>query len=321
MIEHVVMMAAHLTGPMEKLTRTRPKAMFPILGKPMIAHAMEPYYQAGVRRFTVVIGEREGSVPGWLSEHWHPDSEVQFAAQGHRRGSAATLFASQGAVDEPFLIAPCDRLLPVEQAQALLGYFDTYPNDAAMVSMRHAPDREEAIAGVLLDPRGQVVYVAEWPTDAHQDHLTTLPIYGLTPKVFEYLEHVPVIGERGQRALASAIQVMIDDRLPVGAVKVVGCVELDGPDDLLAANMRALAALDKPVLRSDLPPSTKVVPPVQVDAGVIVGEHVQLGPNVYLESGSRIGSGVTLRDSLVLGVRVGGGQQIEGQIVSRDTPK
>jgi NDP-sugar pyrophosphorylase family protein len=287
----------------------------------MIAHAMEPYYQAGVRRFTVVIGEREGSVPGWLSEHWHDDAKVQFAAQGHRRGTAATLFASQGAVDEPFLIAQCDRLLPVEQAQALLGYFDTYPNDAAMVSMRHAPDHEEEIAGVLLDPRGQVVYVAEWPTNAHQDHLTTLPIYGLTPKVFDYLEHVPVIGERGQRALASAIQAMIDNRLPVGAVKVMGCVELDTPDDLLAANMRALAELDQPVLLSNLPPTTTIIPPVQVDAGVSVGERVKLGPNVYLESGSRIGRKVALRDSLVLGVRVGGGQQFDGQIVSRDTPK
>jgi NDP-sugar pyrophosphorylase family protein len=321
MIEHVVMMAAHLTGPMETLTRTRPKAMFPILGRPMIAHALDPYYQAGVRRFTVVIGEREGSVPGWLSAHWHADAAVRFNALGHRRGSAATLFASRGAVDEPFLIAPCDRLLPVEQARALLGYFDTYPNDAAMVSMRHALDQEEEIAGVLLDPRGQVVYVAEWPTSAHQDYLTTLPIYGLTPRVFDYLEHLPVIGGRGQRALASAIQAMIDDRLPVGAVKVVGCVELDGPDDLLAANMRALAALDQPVLLSDLPTSTTIIPPVQVDAGVSVGERVRLGPNVYLESGSRIGRDVTLRDSLVLGVRVGSGQQIEGQIVSRDTPK
>jgi UDP-3-O-[3-hydroxymyristoyl] glucosamine N-acyltransferase len=107
----------------------------------------------------------------------------------------------------------------------------------------------------------------------------------------------------------------------VGAVKVVGCVELDGPDDLLAANMRALAGLDQPVLLSDLPPSTTVVPPVRVDAGVAVGERVRLGPNVYVESGSRIGREVTLRDSLVLGVRVGSGQQIEGQIVSRDTPK
>jgi NDP-sugar pyrophosphorylase family protein len=69
---------------MDRLTTTRPKAMLPILGQPTIARVMDGYYRAGIRRFTVVVGEQEGAVAAWLSASWHSDVKLPFAMQGSR---------------------------------------------------------------------------------------------------------------------------------------------------------------------------------------------------------------------------------------------
>ena len=57
MIEHVLVMAAGRGQRMGNLTRTRPKALLPIMGRPMIVRVMDCFYEAGIRRFTVVVGE------------------------------------------------------------------------------------------------------------------------------------------------------------------------------------------------------------------------------------------------------------------------
>ena len=318
MIEHVVVMAASPSRRMEALTRTRPKAMLPVLGKPVVARVMEDFYRAGIRRFTVVIGEKEGSVAMWLKERWYVDAAVAFAPQGHRRGTLSALFAVRDLIHEPFIITSCDNLVPAEHIHQLSRYFETHPGDTAVLSLYYAPEEVVESAGVLLDPRGHVMYISEQPTGAHQDFRTALPIYGFKPEVFDYLDRVPVREESGGRMLAMAIQAMIDDGENVGALETDERLRLDTPDDLLAACVALMNRSVAPAVLSELPRTVEVIPPVVIDAGVTVANHVTLGPNVYLESGSRIGANSTLKNTLVLGRHVGAGQDLDGEIVDED---
>lgn len=319
MIEHVIVMATRPRGSLESLTRTRPKAMLPILGKPVIARVMNAYYQAGARRFTVVVGEQEGGVIEWLSRRWYPDARVEFAPQGHWRGTASALFAARSLIDGPFVVAPCDYLLPQEHVARLCHYFDTHPGDVAVLSLYHTPGQAEPAAGVLLDPRGYVIYVSERPVNGHQDFMTALPVYGFTPRVLDYLDRVPVMEDSGQRTLATALQMMIDDGGLVGALRAGWCIPLERPDDLMRANLHFLTEMKAPSLLSELPTSVEIIPPVRIDGGVVVGDGAKLGPNVYVESGSVIGPRALVRDALVLGGRVAAGQRVEGKIVSEET--
>jgi mannose-1-phosphate guanylyltransferase len=317
-IEHVIVMAASPGRDMESLTRTRPKAMLPIVGKPMIVRVMNSFYKAGIRRFTVVVGEREGSVAEWLSSKWHPDAQLAFAPQGHRRGTASTLFATRSLIDGPFIIASCDTLVPEEHVTRLCQYFEKYPVDATALSLYYAPEQVTGVVSVLLDPRGRVIYISEKKAGGHQAHMTALPIYGFTPKVLDYLDRVPVVEESGERPLTTAIQMMIDDRLPVGAIEAAWAFYLDTPDALMRASRHFLSQLKMPSLLSDVPTSVEITPPVHIDPGVIVGERARIGPNVYLETGSVIGYEAVLKDALVLGRQVGSKQKIEAEIVDKD---
>lgn len=318
MIEHVVVMTAGRGERMGALTRTRPKAMLPILGKPMVARVMDGFYGAGVRRFTVVVGEQDGSVAGWLSRKWHPDVDFDFVPQGHHRGTASALFAARQMLDEPFVVASCDNLIPENLVTHIRTYFDTYPCDVAVLSLLYAPGEVKESSGVLRDPRGHVIYISEKPVAAHQDFMTAIAVYGFTPRVLEYLDQVPITVE-GERVLTTAIQTMIDDGLPVGGVETEWRIHLTRPNDLLRANMRYLAEMGEGTsLMSEILPSVQIIPPVYVDPGVLVGPDVIVGPNVYLETGSVIGPGATLQDCVVLGARVSAGQQVKKKIVIKE---
>lgn len=317
-INHVIIMAAAPSRKMERLTGSRPAAMLPILGKPTIAWVMDGYYKAGIRRFTVVVGEREGSVAGWLSSNWHKDAKLNFAPQGPQRGTASTLYATRSLIDGPFLIASCDILLPEEHAEKLAAYFDTHPSDVAALNLFYAPDDVSSGANVLLDPRGNVVYISERPTGGHQDNMTALPLYAFTPAILDYLDRVPVVEQSGERALAAGIQLMIDDKKVVGALETGWRIRLNDPEDLLMANILLMANDSQPVLGSPVPSSAKVTPPVHIDPGVMIGQGVSLGPNVYVETGSIIGANANISESIILGVRVGAGQIISREVVNRE---
>lgn len=318
MIDHVVVMAALPNHQLGSLTRTRPVALLPVVGRPLIARVMDAYYHAGARRFTVVVGETEGSVVTWLQEHWRDDAELSFAPQGHRRGTASTLFAARHLIHSPFVLAPCDILIAGEYAEALLRGFDAYPRDAAILSLSAAEPAEPNGANVLLNPRGQVMLVTERPLEATQHGLNALPIYALTPLVLDYLDRVTVEAGSGQHPLTVALQGMIDDGLLVGGVQTDSAQRVDSPQALRAANIAILSKQKHPALWSSLPPSVKVANSVAVDPGVQVGEGVELGPNVYLERGTTVGAGARLSNTVVLGRRIGPGVVVEDNVVNED---
>ncbi|GAB4469297.1 MAG: NDP-sugar synthase [Anaerolineae bacterium] len=318
MIEHVIVMAASPDRSMEALTRTRPRAMLPILGKPLVAWVMDGYYNAGIRRFTVVVGEREGDVAIWLAERWHKDARVDFAPQGHRRGTASTLFATRHLIDGPVIITSCECLVSEEHVHTLATYFERRSSDVAALSLYHAPEEAPETAGVLLDPRRRVMLISEKPLGAHQDYMIALPVYAFTPRVLDYLDRVPVVSESGARVLTTAIQMMIDDGGLVGAVEASWRLRLATPDDLRRANLEMLTRLEEPHIKSKVPESAAIIPPVYIEERVTIGQHVTIGPNVYIEQGSVIGARSILEDSVVLGCQIGAGMTVRAEVVGED---
>jgi NDP-sugar pyrophosphorylase family protein len=148
--------------------------------------------------------------------------------------------------------------------------------------------------------------------------MTALPIYGFTPTILGYLDRVPVMEQSGERALAAGIQMMIDDGLVVGALETGWRIQLNDPDDILTANILLMAKDSLPVLNSPVPASATVIPPVHVDADVMIGQGASLGPNVYIETGSVIGANAKISESVILGVRIGAGETIQREVVDQE---
>lgn len=111
-----VIMAA---GKGTRLKSERPKVLHEVLGKPMIAYAVDAALDAGAKRVVVVLGYGRERVQTWLEEN--RDSErVKFAVQENQFGTAHAVYSAREYFDDaPQYTAILSGDVPNMNAEAL----------------------------------------------------------------------------------------------------------------------------------------------------------------------------------------------------------
>jgi len=205
-----------------------PKALAPVLGRPLLAYTLEALAQAGVHQAYVVLGYRGAEIeaalaglgPGGPSLHvvWNPD---------YRLPNGSSLAAARAAVAQaPFLLLMADHLLSVEAIRRMLGAEQRF---AIGVDRGPLPaSRLTDATRVRLRPDGLVAAFGKrlrrW------DGIDT-GIFRCHPDVFA------VIDELGVDSELSAIMTRVAARQPFHAVDLSGAfwLDVDTPADLREA--------------------------------------------------------------------------------------
>jgi NDP-sugar pyrophosphorylase family protein len=88
----------------------------------------------------------------------------------------------------------------------------------------------------------------------------------------------------------------------VRGVFVESRLTVTGPADLLDINRHYLmSGDDRPQLAPNtVAPNTRMITPLRIESGVVIGADCTIGPNVYIERNCQIGAGSTIRDAVVL---------------------
>jgi bifunctional UDP-N-acetylglucosamine pyrophosphorylase/glucosamine-1-phosphate N-acetyltransferase len=134
----------------------------------------------------------------------------------------------------------------------------------------------------------------------------------------DYLPEVP-LSARGEYELQDAIQMLIDRDGNVGSILIDRRLTLTNAVDLLSLNQEYLTRGDG---RPQLEPHTvgirtKLITPLRIEQGTVIGEDCVVGPNVYIERDCQLGDGVVLRNAVVLrGVTVPDGTTVENQVLA-----
>ncbi|MGH2608917.1 MAG: NTP transferase domain-containing protein [Tepidiformaceae bacterium] len=115
-----VVLAAGDGGRLGPHTELLPKALVPVMGRPIIQYTLEALAEAGVDEAIVVTGYRERQLLAALRES--PDvPRLRFVSNPEfRRGASLSLMAARPAVDaEHFLLVMADHLFSVELLRQL----------------------------------------------------------------------------------------------------------------------------------------------------------------------------------------------------------
>jgi bifunctional UDP-N-acetylglucosamine pyrophosphorylase/glucosamine-1-phosphate N-acetyltransferase len=315
-IEQAVILAAGRGTRLGPLTKDRPKSMLPVLGKPIVVRVMDRMREAGIRRFVVVVGERDGAVASYLSSSWYPDTQVRFALQTVPTGTVDALLLAKPFIDGPFLLSAVDNLTSPEHVHNLIARFHEAPDSLATLSLIASTSEQiRKSAGVVVE-ENRITAVEEKPENP-RGAWASIMLYAFSQHMFDYLPHVQV-SDRGERELVSAIQAGIADGHHVGYAATDWRLHLTRELDLLAINRQLLSEGRDAHILSEIPGSVHIIPPVRIDPHVSVGQDAHIGPNVYLEAGATIGQGAILRNSLVLqDATVPAGEQVVNEIISR----
>jgi len=308
-----VILAAGRGSRMQGLTVSRPKAMLPVVGKPIVARVVEQLRQADILRIIVVIAPDDVHLRRYFAATPPAGVSLKFVEQPHAGGMAHALMQAAPFIDEPFVVTACDSLYPDRFYIELVAAHQQQATPATLAVMQLPPDVIPRASSVEI-MHGRVTRIVEKPSPAEApSDIGSLALYAFDPVLLAHLQHVPV-SARGEMELQDAMQMMIVDAGGLGYVQTPWRWELTVPADLLELNLWWLQ--QSPALNV-APAGALAVPPVFVGPDTAIPPNVRLGPGVYIETGAVIGAGAWLQNAVVLqdGV-VEAGASVENELVS-----
>lgn len=253
-------------------TLTRPKALLPVAGRPILAHIVDDLACAGVDRFVIVVGYHGQAVRGWFAAE-RPDLAITYVEQAERLGLGHAIWTAREAVGRaPFFCVLGDTILKADY-RALLGC----PDNLIAVCEVDDPRR----FGVVIKRGGQVAGFVEKP-EVPPSNLAVVGAYLLRDggALFDAMETVIAAGRRtrGEFQLTDGLQLMLERGHAFVTEEVSGWYDCGKADTWLATN-RVL--LDRDGQRTD-----HGAVQIHRSARVVesrLGPHVSVGPGAVIE--------------------------------------
>jgi bifunctional UDP-N-acetylglucosamine pyrophosphorylase/glucosamine-1-phosphate N-acetyltransferase len=297
-----VILAAGKGSRLHPITVNRSKAMLPILGRPIVARVMEDLWVHGVGDFVLVVSPEDREIIRYFQREADLDADVRFVYQRERLGMADALRQAVPLIEDDFALSACDNLVSAEHVRRMLVAWQSEPRpNAVLTLMPVEPDRLGSV-GIVEREGPWVTRIVEKPEPENApSDISSLPLYIFSRRILAYLPEV-TLSRRGEYELQDAIQMLIERDGRVAGVMTDHRLTLTHATDLLAINRHYLTHGDgRPQLApSTVGPETRLITPLRIEAGTVIGAHCVIGPNVYVERGCHIGDGVTLENAVVL---------------------
>ncbi len=313
-----VILAAGKGSRLQPITLKRSKAMLPILGKPMVERVMEMMGRNGVDDFIVVVSPDDRDIIRYFHRESQLEGDVRFVFQSERLGMANALTCAAPLITSDFILSACDNLVLEEDMARLIAMWQTLSPLNGLLTLM--PVEQERLGSVgLVEMEGPFVKrIIEKPKpEEAPSNISSLPLYCFSPRILSYLPEVPR-SPRGEYEIQDAIQMLIDRDGEVRGMTITGRLTVTNAADLLALNRRYLTQGDgRPQLAPyTVGPGTRLITPLRIEEGAMIGENCTIGPNVYIERDCHIGNNVTLCNTILLReVVVADGARIEDQVI------
>jgi NDP-sugar pyrophosphorylase family protein len=317
-MQGVVLAAGHGIR-LQPITRTRSKAMAPILGKPIVERVMDNLVANGVDDFVLVVSPDDHRITRHFREESEIEADVHFVHQPERLGMANALECAAPLISDDFVLSACDNLISAEDVGRLLAAWQASPSPSAVLTLMPVePERWGSIGIVEMDGPWVTRIVEKPSPEEAPSNISSLPLYCFSRRILDYLPEV-LPSPRGEYELQDAIQMLIQRDGRVRGVTVQRRLTLTNPGDLLTINRHYLASdQDLPqVAPRSVGRNTQLITPLCLERGTVIGDDCLIGPNVYVERDCRIGNRVALRNAIVLrGTVVPDGCVLHDRVVS-----
>lgn len=312
-----VILAAGKGTRLHPVTATRSKAMAPIAGKPIVQRVIETFTANGVDSFVLVVSPDDTEIRRYFTENNLSSLKMVFVNQTERLGMAHALSLAAPEISGPFLLSACDSLVPENFVGQLIDKFDAEVCDAVLSLKPVAQERIPHVGIVDVTENGTVRRIVEKPSlEEAPSNIGSMPLYLFSSRILDYLPKVQP-SPRGEYELQDAIQMLIEDGLPVCGLFAETRLQLTNTTDLLGLNRHYLTMDNNQcVTPQSMGSNTHLHAPVRIEEDVVIGNGCVIGPNVVLEKGCTIGNNVRLENAMVLrGHSVDDGRSVSGEVV------
>ena len=312
-----------LTGGMgtrlQPLTPDLPKAMVPLLNRPLIAYGLDLLAGMGLRELVVVVGGSDEQTGPCALEHTPPRTTVSLAVQLAPNGPGDAVASVGDALNaRPVVVLAVDTVL---RGADLRDHLDAFIASGAAAWLPLAFTDRPKEMGIAEIDGDRIVTLEEKPQEP-RSNLACIGLWLLAPEAVERVRRNSTINSKGESDLTGTIATMLNEGAHIGGRSFAGqwldCGSLVG---LLQAQSALL---------EDVPPMTFAasgsaahgevrteslvhVAGSELRGPVLLGEDVEiedcvLGPEVVIGAGARL-RGVRLEHALVApGAQIEGGE-------------
>ena len=232
---------------------------------------------------------------------------------------ADALLRAAPLIHEDFILSACDNLVSKEDVGGMLALWQSAPKPEGVLALMEVPTEKIKSVGIVELHGDRIRHIIEKPDPSEvSGNIASMPLYMFSKRILDYLPEVP-LSPRGEYELQDAIQLLIERDGGVRGYRISGRLTLTSPADLLALNRYYLTNgnANHHAQPQQVGVNSKLIPPIHIESGVVIGANCEIGPNVYIERDCQIGDGANVSDSVLLrGVRVPTGTQIVGQVIS-----
>ncbi len=314
-----VILAAGKGSRLHPITLRRSKAMVPILGKPLVERVMEDLYANGVTDFVLVVSPDDRDIARYFQRESTLDADVRFVYQIERLGMADALRRAVPLLEGDFILSACDNLTSAENVGRMLAAWNAEPRPDAVLSLMPVSRDQVSNTGIVELDGEWVTRIVEKPApDQAPSNVSSLPLYCFGRVMLDLLPEVE-LSARGEYELQDAIQMLVERNGKVRGVFVERRLTVTGPADLLNINrLYLLSGDDRPQLAPNtVGPNTRLITPLRIESGVVIGPDCTIGPNVYIERDCHVGTGSYIRDAVILrDAQVPDGSRVVDQVFS-----
>ena len=300
------------------LTKRVPKPLVKVAGRPVMDYVMDALQRAGtLEELIIITGHLKEQVEKYVTTHY--DIPAKFVEQKVLDGTAGAVNLARPYVDGPVIIIFVDTLFETDMTVVKRTKAD------GIMWCKEVEDYQR-FGVVVTDKQGNMTKIVEKP-DTPISKLANIGLYYIEDwkTLFDGIAHVMKSkpGKGGEFYLTDAFQYMVDQGKQIAVGEVTGWYDCGKVDTLLETN-RHLLETGRARRPRNLEPGVRILDPVYIEDGVTL-ENSTIGPNVSIETGSRItgsrvqnsilGAGVQVRNSKVEGSLVGDRQVIDGREV------
>jgi len=214
-----VILAAGKGTRLGELTKTIPKPMIPINGKPVIEYVICGIQRAGIDEFVLVTKHLSEKIEDYFGDGSRFGIHIQYVRQGEKYGTGAALESARELVsDEPIMMTFADVIMSGVNYRGAKDAFLSAVRAAegsderigAVITLNEVPDPCTG-ADVKVDKRGRVKQIVEKPPPGTSPtYMNSSGLFVFDPIVFRYLERLEP-SHRGEYELPDAMNRMIED--------------------------------------------------------------------------------------------------------------
>ncbi len=262
-------------------SESKPTALMPVAGKPVVKHLVKSLQAVGVDDIYLVTNYMEAE----FEEEFGSITNVNLVHQEELSGTAKAV-SECSFLEEDFLVVNGDVLVSENDLGSLIEKFEETETDTVMVAT--GEDQPEKF-GVLSIENDRIKSIKEKPEEA-DNILVNTGIYAFSPRVFKLIE------QSGSGDLTEALESLIKDGARFELVEDYW-IDIGSPRKLWKADMIKRGEL---VEDAGVHEDAEIHESVEITDEAVVEKGAELKPGTVLEGDCLVGENATVGPGTVL---------------------